>query len=545
MMEKPQSCTSETSGASEEDCSKSKCSHLSDKYHLNIDLENKLQEEYPEVIKLIRLLHKCIKKQRRKLNVLKGKLKKHKQTVEAGVQTGNSLETEVSKCNLETPGNITEEITQAAELAVQNSGFVFEETSGLYYDYSTGYYYNAELGLYYDGNTGIYMTYEASSNSYKFHSKVDIPSKNSEQELTRHRTKTKRKVSNQEKNQDSKKKCLPKKPNKNKISKEELEEGECSDTESTEEEESITSIDNEDSLDSDASKRWPPCMRIIVEESTVAKLRIGSLYIITYEGGSLGREGDHSILIPDINTSKHHLKFSFHKESNKFLVTDLGSRNGTVLNGKRMSASKQESEAHEVAHGSRIQIGTTILLCHIHNGNETCGLCEPGLVQNNTAEDNKGVIAPSLTKGTQHKKELQRLRKKFGITSQDNSNIQLASGYSDRAQARRETVGSHNEYEKTEVASVEQSIKPNNIGFKMLSKMGWSEGQALGKEGSGISEPIQPKANFNSAGLGSSQSEILTNQNENNTKGNIWKKTQKRFQQLPASQNIFEDEESD
>ncbi|XP_018322836.1 angiogenic factor with G patch and FHA domains 1 isoform X2 [Agrilus planipennis] len=523
MMEKPQSCTSETSGASEEDCSKSKCSHLSDKYHLNIDLENKLQEEYPEVIKLIRLLHKCIKKQRRKLNVLKGKLKKHKQTVEAGVQTGNSLETEVSKCNLETPGNITEEITQAAELAVQNSGFVFEETSGLYYDYSTGYYYNAELGLYYDGNTGIYMTYEASSNSYKFHSKVDIPSKNSEQELTRHRTKTKRKVSNQEKNQ------VIRPCNMDHLSKFFNQ----------------MNLDNLRKVALDASKRWPPCMRIIVEESTVAKLRIGSLYIITYEGGSLGREGDHSILIPDINTSKHHLKFSFHKESNKFLVTDLGSRNGTVLNGKRMSASKQESEAHEVAHGSRIQIGTTILLCHIHNGNETCGLCEPGLVQNNTAEDNKGVIAPSLTKGTQHKKELQRLRKKFGITSQDNSNIQLASGYSDRAQARRETVGSHNEYEKTEVASVEQSIKPNNIGFKMLSKMGWSEGQALGKEGSGISEPIQPKANFNSAGLGSSQSEILTNQNENNTKGNIWKKTQKRFQQLPASQNIFEDEESD
>lgn len=28
-------------------------------------------------------------------------------------------------------------------MAVQNSGFVYEETSGLYYDYNTGYYYNA------------------------------------------------------------------------------------------------------------------------------------------------------------------------------------------------------------------------------------------------------------------------------------------------------------------------------------------------------------------------------------------------------------------
>lgn len=127
-------------------------------------------------------------------------------------------------------------------------------------------------------------------------------------------------------------------------------------------------------------------MRIIIEKTSVPNVKEGSLHVITFEGGSLGREGNHSIIIPDINVSKHHLKFSFDKEKSIFVAVDLGSRNGTMLNGKRMSASKQESEELEVVHGSHIQIGTTILLCHIHVGNQTCGHCEPGLIQPKTSK---------------------------------------------------------------------------------------------------------------------------------------------------------------
>lgn len=120
-------------------------------------------------------------------------------------------------------------------------------------------------------------------------------------------------------------------------------------------------------------------MRIIVETSEVPSIKIGSLHVITFDGGTLGREGNHSIIIPDRNISKHHLKFIFDKEVNHYSVVDLGSRNGTILNGKRMTPSKQESEPMEIIHGSKIQIGSTVLLCHIHNGNHTCRYCEPGL----------------------------------------------------------------------------------------------------------------------------------------------------------------------
>lgn len=33
-------------------------------------------------------------------------------------------------------------------------------------------------------------------------------------------------------------------------------------------------------------------------------LNVGTLFIVTYTGGTIGREGDHAILIPDIGISK-------------------------------------------------------------------------------------------------------------------------------------------------------------------------------------------------------------------------------------------------
>lgn len=39
--------------------------------------------------------------------------------------------------------SLAEQVKEAAEQALKNTNFAYEETSGMYYDYSTGYYYNA------------------------------------------------------------------------------------------------------------------------------------------------------------------------------------------------------------------------------------------------------------------------------------------------------------------------------------------------------------------------------------------------------------------
>lgn len=147
---------------------------------------------------------------------------------------------------------------------------------------------------------------------------------------------------------------------------------------------------------------------------------------------------------------QHHARFTYDETKKRYQVIDSGSRNGTFLNGKRLSVAKQESEPREVAHGSIVHIGGTKLLCHVHNGNETCGHCEPGLVQQSNSLDESKICKKTL-----HKDELRRLRQKFGI-DKDNvtSGSQLASGYQDRAQARRQHVGSSHHFDKTQQSSV-------------------------------------------------------------------------------------------
>lgn len=54
----------------------------------------------------------------------------------------------------------------------------------------------------------------------------------------------------------------------------------------------------------DSACAWPPCLRVIIQETGVKGLNVGTLFIVTCTGGTMGREGDHSITIPDINISK-------------------------------------------------------------------------------------------------------------------------------------------------------------------------------------------------------------------------------------------------
>lgn len=106
------------------------------------------------------------------------------------------------------------------------------------------------------------------------------------------------------------------------------------------------------------------------------------------------------------------------------------------------------------------------------------------------------------------------------------------SDYTDRAAHRRKTKGSTNEHAKAQVASVEQHIPAENKGFRMLAKLGWSEGQTLGRNEDGLREPIPMVANVGTSGLGSqggvTQSAAASTVDER--KKAIWLRTQERYQ---------------
>ncbi|XP_076379180.1 angiogenic factor with G patch and FHA domains 1 isoform X2 [Megalopta genalis] len=490
----------------------------SDEGEIKSDFEDNFQDElhdFPHVLKFIKQMRDHIKKQNKKINKLRNKLNEQrnqkllgkKELIDYGTQT-NPLDCEKESYFLQnhnsndnkTSGSIADQIKEAAESALLQTGFVYEETSGLYYDYNSGYYYDAKQGLYYDGNTGIYYYYDEAKGTYQFHSQAQVSASDAASQVP------------------SKKEQKARKANKVSDDIHELINGL-----------SNISIEKYRRQALDLAKIYPPCMRIIVKETNLPKLKVGSLFVVAYTGGSIGREGDHSVVIPDINVSKHHARLIYDENKKMYQIIDSGSRNGTLLNGKRLSVAKQESDFHEVTHGSIIQVGSTKLLCHIHNGNETCGHCEPGLVQQcSSTEENK------TSKKTLHKQELRRLKHKFGV-EKDNVTAasQLASGYQDRAQSRRQCIGSLNHHAKTQQSSMDTSITKDNRGFKLLSKMGWTEGQSLGKEGDGRTEPVLMTNNPSKTGLGAT-SEFPTIELDSTTekKQALWRKTQRRYKEI-------------
>jgi len=58
---------------------------------------------------------------------------------------------------------------------------------------------------------------------------------------------------------------------------------------------------------------------------------------------------------------------------------------------------------------------------------------------------------------------------------------------------------------------IEVGKDENNIGNKLLKKMGWSEGSGLGAEGEGRAEPIKTAIYATGAGLGASKGREVTN----------------------------------
>jgi pSer/pThr/pTyr-binding forkhead associated (FHA) protein len=72
---------------------------------------------------------------------------------------------------------------------------------------------------------------------------------------------------------------------------------------------------------------------------------------ILLTGGSLsvGRQEDNDIVVADRLASRHHARLD--REQGQYLVQDVGSRNGTYVNGQRIT------EAHVLRDGDEIQIG--------------------------------------------------------------------------------------------------------------------------------------------------------------------------------------------
>ena len=83
----------------------------------------------------------------------------------------------------------------------------------------------------------------------------------------------------------------------------------------------------------------------LVEQGT------GEVFLLGFEPVSIGRHEDNTIILPDAQISRHHAEIVM--QGGRWLLADLGSANGSYVNGQRIAG------PHVLNHGDLIRLGKT------------------------------------------------------------------------------------------------------------------------------------------------------------------------------------------
>ncbi|KAK8763640.1 hypothetical protein V5799_033752 [Amblyomma americanum] len=390
-------------------------------------------------------------------------------------------------------------VKKAAQEAVDSSDYIFNEEYQMYYSVSTGCYYDPSTQLLYEPASGTYYRYNTEMGSYEVHSQVE-PTK------ARKTRKPKRK----------RKKLEPKDGS---TEEQPMEEGELED--SCTDEGTSTTDESSSADEEDAASQHPPCIRLVLREpQDMVQHR---LFLVTLPGAVLGTHADHALCLPNLDTiDESHAELRYSEEQGGYLLKDLQSQAGTSLNGVTL----EQGQESLVQHMDRLQLGAVQLEAHIHKGTNTCTRCEPGLMDTPSGQqESQGASSPSSE--TKRRAQLKKLKAKYGLQGMQYTVRSPPRGYQDRAQERRGTVGSKFPHEReSEPASVDRPLAQDNIGFKLLNKMGWKEGAGLGKHEQGATEPVKVSSKNTRTGLGHSGPKV------EDQRTHILNKTRERYQAI-------------
>ncbi|CAO3597999.1 unnamed protein product [Absidia cylindrospora] len=271
---------------------------------------------------------------------------------------------------------------------------------------------------------------------------------------------------------------------------------------------------NNDEPDSDAS------CRLVVIESTVVP--VGQVTMINANGITIGRDkkewDTRRMRLRDMQVSKYHCQLFYDQAKHAFAITDVGSQNGTLLNGERLSPAKTSSRPFGLKNGDQLTLGTTVLEVHLHDHGWPCQQCQTSAT--NTTISAAAAAEPTFhggdhqeqtqqrpTKSTTRKQWQKQLLQKYDDTDNSLHTIerQQQQQYIDRAQLRRERdpVEQRTINNEPEPDAIDLQTPVQGKGYDMLRKMGWQSGQGVGMHQQGIVEPLAPKSTpYERAGLG-------------------------------------------
>ncbi|CAI8608823.1 unnamed protein product [Vicia faba] len=453
------------------------------------------------------------------------------------------------------------------------SGFVWDEASGYYYDATSGFYYDGNTGLYYDGNNGIWYSYDHHNQQY-------IP------------------CTDQNQNKSSNNESEPSKAPDGSSTKKVVISAPATTVTSNEKPASLADAVQAaaeaalaaEKKDKEKSKE----IKLASKSSILAnKKKMNNVLTMWKQRSHEGQATRVALEDNQLSGSVEDRSYSSAYSAKNKLKTETAPReiNASNLGGHttaQVAAIDSQSQPRPFSNslgGTLMGVirgsGRGVVKSDTYSGSMSA---TPSMSTSSANVDAQtfatpfktdvsslGSYTPSTSVGSgrrrfsemplsasTHKEQSQTTtyrdraaerRSLYGSSSSvgnDLSDLEIGDSTRDFASRRGDTmpfppgvgggrtVGDVN-VDTFEVITADKAIDENNVGNRMLRNMGWQEGLGLGKDGSGMIEPVQTQAMENRAGLGSQQKKLdpsLEVQAGDSYKMLIHKKALARFREM-------------
>ncbi len=111
----------------------------------------------------------------------------------------------------------------------------------------------------------------------------------------------------------------------------------------------VGDTDDADVIEQDLSEMQSRDAMLVVRRGP----NVGARFLLDHDIVTTGRHPNNDIFLDDVTVSRKHAEFR--RDNGRFEVVDVGSMNGTYVNGARVDATA-------LNHGDEVQIGTFKLL---------------------------------------------------------------------------------------------------------------------------------------------------------------------------------------
>ncbi|MCO5607828.1 hypothetical protein L7F22_062029 [Adiantum nelumboides] len=407
-------------------------------------------------------------------------------------------------------------------IGAPQSGYVWDEASGYYYDAASGYYYDPHRCLFYDGNHGLWYSYDEKSRQYVPYVE---PSTGAAIDSREGKKRGSTDAATQEKNETST-----------------VEEGEVDPNASNEEDKkpSLAEAVQAAALAAQAAAKKEK-EKMKEKEKEIRLAMKGSLLASKKKLLTLWKqrqnEGQAATPTPifSISTSAPARELSPYQSAAPVLGTAPSQPYGTSKKSEVTTSSITRMATGNALEERQSTSSTTVRRVEAAASQSASLEVNTGSTPYKTDASALGSYAPvagskrRFTEAPQPTQPIYRdraaeRRSLYGSSSSTHDDLLLEMEMMDKGAGGREWgsdmpfppgVGSKGSIPTTEAAlggpesqafeviTAETAIDQRNVGNRMLRSMGWQEGSGLGKDGTGIVEPVQATSMDVRAGLGS------------------------------------------